>query len=103
MIKSLTPACDSSESDDDFDKAFQPLINDSNMFLGDTWWSHRKWKTSNAGQILYFWFISHEFQMVKTHDLREYREFDRLLTPKMGDNNDHLEQVILKNGFQEPI
>ena len=47
---------------------------------------------------------SHEFQMVKTHDLQEYREFERSLTPKMGDNNDHLEQVrrfILKNGFQE--
>ena len=49
---------------------------------------------------------SHEFQMVITHDLREYREFDRSLTPKIGDNNDHLEQVrrfILKYGFQEPI
>ena len=33
MIKSLTPACDSSESDDDFDKAFQLLIIDSNMFF----------------------------------------------------------------------
>ena len=44
--------------------------------------------------------------MIKTHDLQEYREFDRSLTPKMGDNKDHLEQVrhfILKNGFQEPI
>ena len=30
LIKSLTPVCDSSESDDDFDKAFQPLIIDSN-------------------------------------------------------------------------
>ena len=57
LIKSLTPVCDRSESDDDFDKAFQPLIIDSNMFLGDTWWTHKKWKTSNAGQILYFWFI----------------------------------------------
>ena len=41
--------------------------------------------------------------MVKTHDLPEY---DGSLTPRMGDNNDHLEQVrrfILKNGFQEPI
>ena len=37
LIKSLTPVCDSSESDDDFDKAFQPLIIDSNMFLDDTW------------------------------------------------------------------
>ena len=35
LIKSLTPACDSSEND--FDKAFQPFIIDSNMFLGDTW------------------------------------------------------------------
>ena len=44
--------------------------------------------------------------MVKTHDLREYREFDRSLTPKMHDNHDHLEQVrrfILINRFQEPI
>ena len=36
LIKSLTPAYDSSESDDDFDKAFQPLIIDCNMFLCDT-------------------------------------------------------------------
>ena len=36
VINSI-PAYDSSESDDDFDKAFQPLIIDSNMFLGDTW------------------------------------------------------------------
>ena len=37
LIKSLTPACDSSESEDDFDQAIQPLIIESNMFLGDTW------------------------------------------------------------------
>ena len=39
------------------------------------------------------------------HDLRENREFDGSLTPKIGDNNDHLEVrcFILKNGFQEPI
>ena len=37
---------------------------------------------------------SHEFQNYgkKTHDLQEYREFERSLTPKMGNNNDHLEQ-----------
>ena len=49
---------------------------------------------------------SDEFQMVKAHDLWEYREFDRSLTPKTSDNNDHLEQVrrfILKNRFQESI
>ena len=34
LIKSLTSACDSSESDDDLDKAVQPLINDrNNCFL----------------------------------------------------------------------
>ena len=37
LIKSLTAAYDSSESDDDFDKAFQSLIIASNMFLGDSW------------------------------------------------------------------
>ena len=42
--------------------------------------------------------------MVKTHNLWEYKEFDRSLTPKTGDNHDHLEQerdFTLKNGFQE--
>ena len=46
---------------------------------------------------------AHEFQMVTTQDLWEYREFDRSLMPKAGNNHDHLEQVrrfILKNGFQ---
>ena len=33
----MTPTYDSSESDDDFNEAFQPLIIDSNMFLDDTW------------------------------------------------------------------
>ena len=32
-MKSLTPSCDRSESDDDLDKAFQPLIIDINMFI----------------------------------------------------------------------
>jgi hypothetical protein len=48
----------------------------------------------------------HEFQMVKTQDLWDYKEFDRSVTPKSRNNYDHLDQVrrfILKNGFQEPI
>ena len=57
LIKSLTPTCDSSESGDDFEKAFQPLIINSYMILGDTRWTDRKWKTNNAGQISYFLFI----------------------------------------------
>ena len=58
---------------------------------------------SNISDLCEF---SHEFQMIKTHGLQEYREFVRSLTPKMGDNKDHPEHVrrfILKNGFQEPI
>ena len=50
--------------------------------------------------------MNFKIMVKKTHDLQEYREFDRSLTPKMGNNNDHLEQVrsfTLKNGFQEPI
>ena len=45
---------------------------------------------------------SHEFQMVKTQDLWEYREFDRSLMPKAGNNHDRLEQVrrfILRKWF----
>ena len=91
MIKSLTPACDRSESDDEFALGWH-LVNLQKVY------------TSNAGQILSDSFdYSHQFQMVKTLDLPEY---DRSLTPRMGINNDHLEQVrhfILKNGFQEPI
>jgi len=44
--------------------------------------------------------------MVKTIELWEYREFNRMLTPKSGNEHDHLEQVrrfILKNGFQDPL
>ena len=97
MIKSLTPACDSGESDDDFDKAFQPLIIiiDSNMFfvaLGEPTESEKQVMQANSN-ISDSFDYSHEFQMIKTHDLQEYREFDRSLTPKMGDNKDHLEQV----------
>ena len=100
-------ACDSGESDDDFDKAFQPLIIDSNMFfvtLGEPTESEKQLVQAKS-YICDSFGYSHEFQMVKTHDLQEYREFDRSLTPKMGDSKD-LEQVrpfILKNGFQEPI
>ena len=109
MIKSLTPKWlqNSGESDDDFDKAFQPLIIDSNVFfvaLGEPTESKQEMQAkSNISDSFYY---PHEFQMTKTHDLREYREFDRSLTPKMADNKDHLEQVrrfILKNGFQEPM
>ena len=97
MIKSFTPACDS----------IQPLIIDSNMFfvtLCEPTESEKhvmQAKSYIPGSFDY----SYEFQMVKTQDLWEYREFDRSLTRKMGDNHDHLEQIrrfILKDGFQEP-
>ena len=94
MIKSLTPACDSSE-DDDFDKAFQPLTIDSNMFfvtLGEPTESEKQVMQAKS-YISDSFDYSHEFQMVKTQDLWEYREFDRSLTQKMGDDHDHLEQV----------
>ena len=108
LIKSLTLACDSCESDDDFDKAFQPLIIDSNMFfvtLGEP--TEREKHVMQAKSYIPGSFdYSHEFQMVKTQDLWEYREFDGPLTRKMGDDHDHLEQIrrfILKDGFQEAI
>ena len=82
-------------SDEDFDKAFQPLIIDSNMFfvtLGEPKESEKQVMQAKS-YISDSFDYSHEFQMVKTQDLLEYRQFDRLLTPKMGDNHDHLKQV----------
>ena len=49
---------------------------------------------------------TYDYQMVKTTELWEYREFDRSLTPKLGNDFNHLEQVwrfISKKGFQEPL
>ena len=84
-FKSLTPAYDSSESDDDFDKAFQPLIIESNMFLGDTWWTHRKWKTSNAGQIFYFWSFDY------SHESHNYGK-KHMIFRNIGNLTDHSHQ-----------
>ena len=49
---------------------------------------------------------TYDYQMVKTTELWEYGECDRSLTPKLGNDFNHLEQVrcfILKKGFQEPL
>ena len=49
---------------------------------------------------------TYDYQMVKTTESWEYGEFDRSLTPKLGNDFNHLEQVrrfILKKGFQEPL
>ena len=103
----MTTEINSDSSDDDFAKAFQPLI-DTNMFfvtLNEPTESE-KHAMQTKSYISDTFDYSHEFQMVKTQDLWEYREFDRSLMQKTGNNHSHLEQVrcfILKNGFQEPI
>ena len=73
----MTPACDSSESDDDFDKAFQPLIIDSNivMFfvtLGEPKESEKQ-VMQDKSYISDSFDYSHEFKMVKIQDRLEYR------------------------------
>ena len=103
----MTAGIDGDSSDDDFAKAFQLLI-DTNMFFVtlDEPTESEKHAMQTKSFISDAFDYSHEFQMVKTQDLWEYREFDRSLMPKAGNNHDHLEQVrrfILKNGFQEPI
>lgn len=53
-------------------------------------------------QIFDSFHYSHEFQIVRTKDFWKYKEFDRSLTPKSGNNHDHLEQVrhsVLKRWF----
>ena len=93
MIKPLTPPCDSSESYDHFDKAFQPLIIDNNIFfltLGEPKESEKQVMQAKS-YISDPFDYSHEFQMIKTQNLLEYGEFDRPLTPNMANNCDHLE------------
>ena len=103
----MTTEIDSDSSDDDLAKAFQPLIDTNMFFLTlDEPTESEKHAMSTKSYISDAFDYSHEFQMVKALDLWEYREFDRSLMPKAGNNHDHLEQVrrfILKNGFQEPI
>ena len=103
----MTTEIDSDSSDDDFAKAFQPLIDTDMSFVTlDEPTESEKHAMQTKSYISDAFDYSHEFQMVKTQDLWEYREFDRSLMPKAGNNHDHLEQVrrfILKNGFQEPI
>ena len=104
MIKSKTTEIDSDSSDDDFAKAFQPLIDTDMSFVTlDEPTENEKHAMQTKSYISDAFDYSHEFQMVKAQDLREYREFDRSLMPKAGNNHNHLEQVrrfILKNGFQ---
>ncbi|KAL9951170.1 hypothetical protein ACROYT_G043787 [Oculina patagonica] len=97
----------SCDSDDDFDEAFKPLDNTYLYFttLDEPTESEKQFMETKCFLSDSFDY-SHDFQMVKTQDLWEYKEFDRSLTPKSGNKHDHLEQVrrfILKNGFQEPI
>ena len=89
----MTPACDSRESDD-FNKAFQPLIDIIMFFvtLGEPTESEKQVMQTKS-YISDSFDYSREFQMVKTQDLWEYREFDRSITRKMGNDHDHLEQV----------
>ena len=103
----MTTETDSDSSDDDFAKAFQLLMETNVFFVTlDEPKESKKHAMQTKSYISDAFDYSHEFQMVKTQDLWEYREFDRSLMPKAGNNHDHLEQVrrfILKNGFQEPI
>ena len=95
-----------SDSDDDFDQAFQPLNTDIYFDTLNEPSEREKQCMEVKSYISDSFDYSHEFQMVRTQDLWEYKEFDRSLTPKYGNDHDHLEQVrrfILKNGFQEPI
>ena len=97
----------SSDSDDDSTLGYQPLNNPDFYFdtLDEPTESEQLYIREKSYMSDSFDY-SHEFQMVKTQELWEYKEFDRSQTPKYGNKHDHLEQVrrfILKNGFQEPI
>ena len=92
--------------EDDFVQSFEPINTDLHFDTLDEPTESEK----QSVQAKYFlsdsFDYSHEFQMVKTQDLWDYKEFDRSVMLKSGNNHDHLDQVrrfILKNGFEEPI
>ena len=103
----MTTEIDSDSSDDDFAKAFQPLIDANMSFVTlDEPTESEKHAMQTKSYISDAFDYSHEFQIVKTQDLWDCREFDRSLMPKAANNHDHLEQArrfILKNGIQQPI
>ena len=84
----MTAEIDSDNSDDDFAKAFQPLIDTNTFFVTlDEPTESEKHAMQTKSYISDAFDYSHEFQMVKTQDLWEYREFDRSLMPKAGNNH----------------
>lgn len=83
----------SSDSDDDFNQDFQ-LLDNSDLFFSklDEPSENEKKIMQGKSYMSASFDNSHDFQMVKTTELWEYKEFDRSMTPKSGNN-----------GFEEPL
>ena len=104
VIHNSTCNINSSDSEDDFVQSFKPINNyDLYFHTLDEPTECEKQSVQAKHFLSDFFDYSHQFQMAKTQDLWGYKEFNRSVTPKTGNNHDHLDQVILKNGFQEPI
>ena len=97
---------DSSDSEDDFVQSFKPINTDLYFDTLDEPTDSEKQSVQAKIFLSDSFDYSFKFQMVKTQDLWDYKEFDGSVTPKSGNNHDHLDQVrrfILKNGFHKPI
>jgi hypothetical protein len=114
MLRNLSKDSNSdSDSDEEFDKNIKPLHHNTTCstplcdFIEITEPTKDEIQAMKSKSFLSKNFdCSYDFQMVKTLDLWEFREFDRSLTPKYVNDINHLEQVrryLLKNGFDEPL
>ena len=98
----------SSDSEEEFESDFRLLDSSEDLFFQrlDEPTENEKQRMCAKSYMSDLFDQTYDYQMVKTTELWEYREFDRSLTPKLGNDFNHLEQVwrfISKKGFQEPL
>ena len=98
----------SSDSEEEFESDFRLLDSSEDLFFQrlDEPTENEKHRICAKSYMSELFDQTYDYQMVKTTESWEYGEFDRSLTPKLGNNFNYLEQVrhfILKKGFQEPV
>ena len=83
----------SSDSAEEFESDFKLLDSSEDLFFQkfDEPTENEKQKMCAKSYMSDLFDQTYDYQMVKTTELWEYREFDRSLTPKLGNDFNHLE------------
>ena len=93
----------SREREEQFERDFKLLDNSEDLFFKtlDEPTKNKKQRMCAKSYMPDLFDETSNYQIVKTN---EYREIDRLMTPKLGINYNHLDDVrrfILQKGFEE--